>query len=331
MKKVTFFFSIFILSILYLSAIFADFIAPYEPSHQFRDFPLAPPTKIYFFEKSNVRIGFRPYIYRYYLQDSLSKTYIEDREKKFYIHFFKNGKLFSIENGGYIFLLGCDDLGRDIFSRLIYGGRISLSIGLVGVFISFLIGLIIGSISGYFGGIIDTIIMRITEILMSIPTFFLLISLSVIIPANISSAMTFLLIVAIMSFIGWASFARVIRGIVLSLRESDYVLAGKSLGGSSWWIIRKHIIPQTMSYTIVACTLSIPSYILGESALSMLGLGIKEPDPSWGNMLQRALNITLLSQHPYLIIPGFLIFITVISFNFLGDHLRDIIEPKKLD
>mgnify|MGYP000496809731 CR=1 FL=1 len=328
MRRGAFFFSIFVLLFLYLSAIFADFIAPYNPSEQFRDFPLAPPTKIHLFERCGKLFCIRPHVFRHYLEDPLTKTYIEDREKKFYILFFKNGKLFSVEDGGHIFLLGCDDLGRDIFSRLLYGGRISLSIGLVGVFISFIIGLFIGSISGYFGGFVDTIIMRLTEVLMSIPTFFLLISLSVVIPASISSAMTFLLIVCIMSFIGWASFARVIRGIVLSLREADYVLAGKSLGGSAFWIIRKHIIPQTMSYTIVACTLSIPSYILGESALSMLGLGIKEPDPSWGNMLARALNITLLAQHPYLIIPGFLIFITVISFNFFGDYLRDIIEPK---
>jgi peptide/nickel transport system permease protein len=328
MRKGIFFLSIFTLSLLYISAIFAPFIAPYEPSHQFRDFPLAPPTKIHFFERCGKLFCLRPHVFKYYLEDPLTKTYREDREKKFYIRFFKNKKLISVEEGGYLFLLGCDDLGRDIFSRLIYGGRISLSVGFVGVFISFVIGLFVGSISGYFGGLIDTAIMRLTEILMSIPTFFLLISLSVVIPANISSGMTFLLIISIMSFIGWASFARVIRGIVLSLREADYVLAGKSLGGSAFWIIRKHIIPQTMSYTIVACTLSIPSYILGESALSMLGLGIKEPDPSWGNMLSRALNITLLSQHPYLITPGFLIFITVISFNFLGDYLRDINEPK---
>lgn len=331
MKRGAFFFSIFTLLLLYLSAIFAPFIAPYNPSEQFRDFPLAPPTKVHLFERCGKLICLRPYLYKYRLEDPVSKSYIEDREKKFYISFFRKGKLFSVEDGGYLFLLGCDDLGRDIFSRLLYGGRISLSIGLVGVFISFFIGLFVGSISGYFGGAVDTIIMRLTEVLMSIPTFFLLISLSVVIPPNISSAGTFLLIVAIMSFIGWASFARVIRGIILAIRESDYVLAGKSLGGSTFWIIRKHLIPQTMGYTIVACTLSIPSYIIGESALSMLGLGIKEPDPSWGNMLARGLNITLLSQHPYLIIPGFLIFVTVISFNFLGDYLRDIIEPKGRD
>lgn len=328
--KPTFWISLSVLTILYLSAILAPFLAPYSPRDQFRDFPLAPPAKVHIFEECEKKKCITaPYVYRYVLVDPLRKKYEEDRTRKFRIRFFRKGKVLSVEEGGYLFLMGCDDLGRDIFSRLLYGGRISLSIGIVGVFTSYIIGLFVGSLSGYLGGAVDLIIMRLIEVLMSIPSFFLLLSLSVVIPANVSSATTFLLIVVIMSFIGWASFARVIRGMVLSLRETDYVLSSRSLGGGTFWIIRKHLIPNTLNYTIVACTLSIPSYILGESALSMLGLGIKEPDPSWGNMLARALNIALLSGHPYLLLPGFFIFITVISYNFLGDSLRDILEPKK--
>lgn len=329
MKKITLWISVFVLSTLYLLSFLAPFIAPYDPNRQFREYALAPPTRIHIIEERNgKKVLVQPYVYRYILKDPLRRSYEEEGNKKFRIRFFHNGKLFSAEGDGVVFLLGCDDLGRDIFSRLLYGGRISLTVGLVGVLISFSIGLIIGGIAGYFGGVIDIIIMRLAEVLMAIPTFFLLLSLSVVIPPGIPSSLTFLLIVAILSLIGWASFARVIRGMIMSLRESDFVIASKGFGASPFWIIRKHLIPQTLSYSIVAMTLSIPSYILAESALSLLGLGIKEPDASWGNMLARALNIALLSKHPYLIIPGFLIFIAVISYNFLGDHLRDILEPK---
>lgn len=329
MKRVILWLSTFILLALYSLSFLAPFIAPYPPNKQFREYTLSPPTKIHFFEERNGRkVLTHPYVYRYVLKNPLRRVYEEDKTQKFRVKFFYNGKIFGVEGEGKIFLLGCDDLGRDIFSRILYGGRISLTIGIVGVLISFSIGLLIGGIAGYFGGTIDVIIMRLAELLMAIPTFFLLLALSVVIPPGIPSSITFLLIVTILSFIGWASFARVIRGIILGLRESDFVVASKAFGSSYLWVIRKHLIPQTLSYSIVAMTLSIPSYILAESALSLLGVGIKEPDASWGNMLARALNIALLSKHPYLIVPGILIFVTVLSYNFVGDHLRDVLEPK---
>ena len=231
----------------------------------------------------------------------------------------------------YFNLLGTDNAARDVFSRLVFGGRISLSIGLIGIMISFPLGLIVGGISGYFGGVVDSVLMRIVEVIMTIPSIYLLVALGVILPPELDSSQRFLLIILIISFIGWAGLARVIRGEVLSLKERTFVQASQSMGGRSLHIITRHVLPQTATYVITSATLAIPGYVISEAVLSLIGLGIQEPDPSWGNMLSAGTNASVLVLNPWLVWPpAALIVITVLSFNLLGDGLRDVLDPRSL-
>ncbi|MEL6351116.1 MAG: ABC transporter permease [Cyanobacteria bacterium J06627_28] len=231
----------------------------------------------------------------------------------------------------YFNLLGTDNAARDVFSRLVFGGRISLSIGLIGIMISFPLGLLVGGISGYFGGVVDSVLMRIVEVIMTIPSIYLLVALGVILPPELDSSQRFLLIILIISFIGWAGLARVIRGEVLSLKERTFVQASQSMGGRSLHIIIRHVLPQTATYVITSATLAIPGYIISEAVLSLIGLGIQEPDPSWGNMLSAGTNASVLVLNPWLVWPpAALVVITVLSFNLLGDGLRDVLDPRSL-
>lgn len=323
-----------ILIFLYLVALFAPLIAPYGYERLDRERFFHPPTALRF-------QGWRLAVQRYEAAPGSSKYQPVKGDLK-PIRFFVRGEkyrlfkiiptdrhLFGTDDPKYpVYLMGTDQYGRDIFSRLLYGSQISLSIGLIGILIRFSLGMVIGGISGYFGGATDTVIMRFCELIMSVPALYLIMSLRATFPPGMSSTQVYLMIIAILSLIGWASSARVIRGMALSLRERPFVLAARTLGQSDWRIVMRHILPSTFSYVIVAATLSVPYYILGEVVLSFLGVGIQEPDASWGTMLNAAQNPEYLRSYPWLLAPGVAIFITVLAFNFLGDGLRDAVDTK---
>ncbi len=246
---------------------------------------------------------------------------------KFLGMFSTNTHFWGSELGGF-FPMGTDGLGRDLLSRLLHGSRVSLSVGILGATLSFIIGLLLGGIAGFFGGAVDSIIMRVTEVVLCIPGIYLLFTLRSSLPPGLSSIQIYILIIMILSLIGWATLARVIRGMVLSLRNEDYVLSAKTMGLSNLKIITRHILPNTMSFVIVQLTLTIPGYILGEAALSLLGLGITEPQSSWGNMLSVARNYRVVQDFPWVLIPGFTIFLSIMAWNFFGDGIRDAVDPK---
>ncbi|BAU66375.1 binding-protein-dependent transport systems inner membrane component [Stanieria sp. NIES-3757] len=355
-------FGAILLIVFYLVVIFADFVAPYDPYDFQTDGSLLPPTTIYWRTPEGKFLG--PHVYPTTLGPTDLNT--GDRELKVDwqqpspLRLFTKGKpynlfqirlplspqfeevtifpgipfdrhLFGAIGSGKINLLGTDEQGRDEFSRIIFGGRISLFIGLVGIIISFPLGMLIGGISGYFGGWSDAILMRLVEVLMTIPGIYLLVALAAVLPPGLSSAQRFLLIVLITSFISWSGLARVIRGQVLSLKEQEFVQAAKAMGANPFYIIVRHVLPQTATYIIISATLAVPGFIVAESVLSLIGLGIQQPDPSWGNLLSLATNASILVLQPWLIwTPALLIILTVLAFNLLGDGLRDALDPRNL-
>jgi peptide/nickel transport system permease protein len=319
-------FSAICLVLFYLLAAASAFFASYDPTYQNRAMPDCPPMRLHLSAPSEWSQGLF-YAHPMQMTDKEKRTFTQ-LPGRVYIHLFSHGHLFTTdsENEPY-FILGSDGLGRDLYSRIVYGARVSMCIGLIGVLISFSLGITVGALSGYLGGTVDFLIMRWSEIEMSLPQFYFLLALAAVIPSGLSAVTTFFMIVAIMSFISWAGFARIIRGMASSVRSRPYVEAARALGASRWRIITQHIIPSVLGYAIVAATLSIPGFILGESALSLLGLGIQEPAASWGNLLAQAQDVQNLARYPWILIPGIFIFLAVMSFNFLGDHLRDRLDP----
>ena len=320
-------FSALCLLLFYLLAIASPLIAPYDPTYQNRRLPDCPPMALHLSPPSEWSHAFF-YAHPMTMVDAQARKFSADRGNKTYVHLFSFGHLFTTEPGAPpFFLLGSESLGRDLFSRIVYGSRVSMFVGLIGVAISFGLGITIGALSGYVGGLLDNLIMRWSEIEMSLPSFYFLLALAAIIPSGMSAVATFFMIVAIMSFISWAGFARIIRGMAASVRSVPFVEAARALGGSRWRVLTRHVMPSVLGYAIVASTLSIPGFILGESALSLLGLGIQEPASSWGNLLAQAEDVQNLARYPWILIPGLFIFLAVMSFNFLGDHLRDRLDP----
>jgi len=308
-----------LLVLLYAAAMFAPFLAPYSPQLQDRDHPFHPPTKLHW--------SGGPFVRGSVVADPLRRQYRED-EAVYRVHVFRNGHLFEADAPGRLYILGTDEFGRDVFSRLLYGARISLSVGLAGILITYVLGLLFGGLAGYFRGSVDTVLMRSSEVLMSVPSLYLILALRALFPVDLPSGVLYVAVVMILSLVLWASLARIIRGMVLSIRELDYVHAAEALGASPMRVILRHILPNTASFVIVAATLSVPAYILGEVALSFLGAGVQEPTPSWGNMLREAQNVPVLATFPWILAPGVVIFLTVLAFNFLGDGLRDALDPR---
>ena len=331
---------VWVLLVLYGGAAFAEFLSPYTIEQEVRDYSFCPPTPIQFRDEQGKWSW--PFVYGRSLvfDEFRTRIYQVNNAEKYSLKFFTHGDaykfwglipadrhLFGVASGGEIYIWGADSRGRDLYSRILYGARISLTIGLIGVAISFTLGLLIGGLAGYYGGWIDNLLMRLCEMFMMVPGFYLLLALRAAVPENFNSVQVYFSIVVILSFIGWAGLARIIRGMCLSLREREYVLAARAMGFSDWSIILRHILPHTLSYSIFAVMLSIPGYILAESALSLIGLGIQDPIPTWGNLLSESMGIVQVRFAPWILVPGFFIFLTIMCFNVIGDALRDSLDP----
>lgn len=334
-----------LLVIFYTAAIFAPFLSINDPAVCFDSYTYCYPQGLKFWDDNG--FSFRPFYYRMTTERNpvtLAKEFVLDTSERVYVDFFGEGyeyKLFGLiptnihliatEEDAPLFLFGTDNLGRDLFSRNMYAGRISLTIGLVGVAITFIIGCALGGIAGYYGGMVDNIICRFIEFLMAIPTMPLWMALSAALPRNWSQLKLYMAITVILSLSNWTGLARVVRGKLISIRGDDYITAAALSGVPDRKIILHHMLPSFSSYLIVNITMSIPGMILGETALSYLGLGLQSPTISWGVLLSEAQSIKVVALNPWVMLPGVFVVIAVLAFNFVGDGLRDAADPYKGD
>lgn len=332
--------SLILLCALYLSAIFAGFVSPYTATTRFEGMQMMPPTRVHVWHKGSLQ---RPFIYglkKTLNPDTFRYMFEEDTSQVYPIYFVVQGVPYNFlgmkatthwfgtgEGSQPVMLFGSDELGRDLFSRTIYGGRISLSISLLGVLLSFGIGVLIGGVSGYFGGSTDEVIQRLIDVLISIPLIPFWMALSAALPRTWTATQTFFAITLILAAVTWCGLARVVRGKLLALREEDYALAAQAAGASKTRIIFRHLMPGFTSHLIVSITLAIPIAILGETALSFLGLGIQPPAVSWGVLLKDAQDLVAVAQQSWRLIPAVFVIGTVLLFNFVGDGLRDAADP----
>lgn len=330
--------ALFVLLIMHLGSVFAPFLAPYSETRSNRQKYFHPPTKIHFTDE-NGRLT-RPYVYNYRLVDVGRRIYEPQTDKKFPLKFFVKGEsykllglfetdvhLYGVDSPAVVYPLGGDHFGRDVLTRLLYGSRISLFIVWPVTAVTLAIGLLYGGIAGYFGGRTDNLMMRFAEVIMAIPAFYLLLVLAGLL-RDFQPSQRFFGIVMILALIGWAGLSRVIRGMVLAISRQEFVESARAIGSNNFRIIVRHILPNTMSYVIVGVTLSIPGFIISESGLSFLGVGIQEPMSSWGLMLSKATDLTVLTSYPWLLVPGLFIFVTVLAWNFVGDGVRDALDPR---
>lgn len=328
-----------VIALFYVGALFSEFLAIQDPHAQYATTTYLPPQRIHF-------DGLRPYVYGFKGQRNLETfrmEYTTDTSQRYYLTFFVKGfdyKLWGLFDANLhlvgvdpaadpipLYPLGADRLGRDMWSRLVYGTRISLSIGLVGVVLSLFLGILLGGISGYIGGTVDTVIQRVIEFLRSIPSIPLWLALSAAVPPEWTVLQVYFAITVLISLIGWTGLARQVRGRFLSLREEDFVMAARLFGSSTMRIIFAHMLPSFASHIIATTTLAIPTMILSETSLSFLGLGLRPPAISWGVLLKEAQNLQSVALAPWLLIPGSMVIIVVLAFNFMGDGLRDAADP----
>ncbi|NLS79564.1 MAG: ABC transporter permease [Chloroflexi bacterium] len=325
---------------LYLMALLSGFLAPYGSLERFAQHIYAPPQAVRFYADGKLQA---PFVYALVPKPdpvTFRRIFEVDKTTRYPLRFFVHGieykllgliktdlHLFGVDKGGTVFLLGTDILGRDVFTRILAGSVISLSIGLVGVFTSFILGCLLGGISGLYGGAIDVIIQRIIEFLTSIPTIPLWMALSAAVPKNWNAIQVYFAITIILSLRAWTGLGRVVRGKLLQVKEEDFVMAARLSGASDWRILLRHLLPATISYLIVEMTLAIPQMILGETSLSFLGLGLRPPVVSWGVLLQLAQNVRTVTMNPWLLAPAVWVILTVMAFNFMGDGMRDAADP----
>ena len=332
--------SLAFLVVSYVSIVFIEFLAPYELQSRHTDHIFAPPQSVHLFHDGGF-VG--PFVYplRYELDlDTLQRVYTPDTTRPMPLRFFCQGEAYRFwglvearthlvcpPEGGTLFLLGTDRLGRDMWSRILYGARISLTVGLVGVTLSFLLGITIGGAAGYFGGWVDSLVQRVTEILRSIPELPLWLALSAALPVTWSPLLIYFGITLILALLDWPGLARAVRSKLFALREEDFVVAAEMLGARPQRIIFRHLLPNFMSHLIASASLSIPTMILAETALSFLGLGLRPPITSWGVLLSEAQNIEAVALYPWLLLPMLPVVLTVLAFSFVGDGLRDAVDP----